>query len=357
MRKMTPRQNILFMYRRTGYEYAPAALYLCESQVKRVFKELGTENYTEAFDLPVRGARGLTLKAQPPEHFLRYYDSLKKGTRIDKYGVAHEPGSEAAYHMTYMRNPLRNANSVDDILNYAFPIHYADDTIDYAGEVKALHDRGYIAHGSMACTIWEQSWYIRGMDELMMDMLEESEMAVVLLDKITDMACKRITHYARIGVDTIEVGDDIGMQKTPMMSLNMYRQWLKPRLKKVITTAKEINPDVLVMYHSCGFIEPFIDDLIDAGVDILNPIQPECMDFEEIHAIYGNRISFNGTLGTQTVMPFGTPEQVRETVYKNLQIAGAKGGLFCCPTHIIEPEVPWENIMAYIEACRDYKPV
>ncbi len=112
---------------------------------------------------------------------------------------------------------------------------------------------------------------------------------------------------------------------------------------------------MIVFYHSCGFIEPLIPHLIDAGVDVLNPIQSECMDFGEIYEKYGDRISFHGTIGTQTVMPHGTPEEVIAEVHKNLDIAGPKGGLMVAPTHLLEPEVPFENVLAYVEACRTYQ--
>jgi uroporphyrinogen decarboxylase len=102
-------------------------------------------------------------------------------------------------------------------------------------------------------------------------------------------------------------------------------------------------------------VTPLIGDFIEAGIDVLSPVQPECMDFAELHKAFGDRVSFSGTIGTQTTMPFGTPEQVRELTFKNLDIAGEKGGLLCCPTHFLEPEVPWENIEAYLQACRDYK--
>ena len=103
---------------------------------------------------------------------------------------------------------------------------------------------------------------------------------------------------------------------------------------------------ILVFYHSCGYVLPFIGHLLDAGVDVLNPVQPECMDFAEVHARYGDRISFHGTIGTQTTMPFGTPDEVRRVVFTNLDIAGAKGGLLPAPTHLLEPEVPVENVIA-----------
>ena len=79
------------------------------------------------------------------------------------------------------------------------------------------------------------------------------------------------------------------------------------------------------------------------------------MEFVEVHHQFGDQIAFDGTIGTQKLMPFGTPPEVRNEVFRNLDIAGEKGGLFCCPTHVIEPEVPWENIEAYAQACTDYK--
>jgi uroporphyrinogen decarboxylase len=112
----------------------------------------------------------------------------------------------------------------------------------------------------------------------------------------------------------------------------------------------------LIQYHSCGYATPLIPDLIEAGIDILNPVQPECMDVEQVLREFGGQLSFNGTLGTQTTMPFGTPDEVRATVQRNLELAGPRGGLFCCPTHMLEPEVPWENIEAYVAACREWRP-
>ena len=112
----------------------------------------------------------------------------------------------------------------------------------------------------------------------------------------------------------------------------------------------------MVTYHSCGFIEPFIPELIEIGVDVLDPVQPECMDFTKIHAQYGSQLSIWGTLGTQSTMPFGSADDVRRITLHNLASAGSKGGLFCSPTHMIEPEVPWDNIEAYVQAARDFIP-
>lgn len=354
---MTPRENLLSLYRRQGYEYAPVSFGLCPS-LHQTFKEVtgGQNDYGTYFGFPTGWIEGPRLPKREPVDWRQYYpEGLKAGAGIDDvWGVAHEPGSEAAKHMTYMRHPMQHFTSIEEMMAYPFP-DYAHATTDHmTAQVAAVHAKGLAATGGMACTIWETSWYVRSMEELMMDMLSDDEKATFLLDKVTETACYRAAAFAKAGVDLLDLGDDVGMQSRIMMSEELYREWLKPRLTRVIQAAKSIKPDIIVTYHSCGYVRPLINDLIEAGIDVLNPVQPECMDFAEIHAEFGDRLSFWGTIGTQTTMPFGTPEEVREMVFRNLEIAGDKGGLFCTPTHLLEPEVPWENIEAYVQACRDF---
>jgi uroporphyrinogen decarboxylase len=311
-------------------------------------------DYREGF--ATRNIPGLKVCPREPVNWASYFDApLKEGTTFNQYGVAHEPGSEAAKHMTYMRHPLAKASSLEELQSYPFP-DFDTENIEHMREAaQQAHAQGIAAVGVMQCTIWETAWYIRDMTQLMMDMTLEDEKATFMLDVITQRACQRAAAFAAAGADIIELGDDIGMQHTIMMSQDMYDVWLKPRLARVVAAAKANKPDVLIFYHTCGFVEPLIPSLIEAGVEILNPVQPECMDFAPIHSKYGERLSFNGTLGTQTTMPFGTPEEVRSVVFKNLEIAGPAGGLVCCPTHLLEPEVPWKNIEAYVHACKEFR--
>jgi len=352
-KSVTPRENLLSLYRRQGYAYAPVLFGLCESQIKQFTEKTGETDFTQYFDFPVRAVPMLSYENKQ-EKFHKYFAGLKADSVIDEWGVAYEKGSEAAFHMSRMRHPLQNLESIDKLVNYPWPDYFP--AKDYKVIVDNIHASGLAAIGGYECTIWERAWYIRSMEGLMADMMDEDDKAVYLLDKVTELACQNAAHFAHAGIDILCLGDDIGMQHSVMMGPELYRSWLLPRLKKVIDTAKAIYPEILVQYHSCGYIEPFINDLCDAGVDILNPVQPECMDFAEIHAKYGHKLSFNGTLGTQSTMPFGTPEDVREVVNKNLNIAGQKGGLLVCPTHILEPEVPWENVIAYVNETKQFKP-
>ncbi len=353
---MTNRENYLSIARRTGYDYMPVKFFMCPSLQEKF------DAYQREHQIPlIKGEESvypLPSIDTPAETFLETYyqnKSFKPGTRIDRWGVAHEPGSKAAFHMTYMHNPMADFDSVEQIESYPFPVLQEEGFAAQQEQIAAIHAADKAAMGELQCSIWETAWYMRGMENLMCDMMSEDPMATVLLDKVTDISVQNAVSFAKAGADCIYLGDDVGMQHTIMMSESLYGEWLKPRLKRIIDAAKAVNPDILIFYHTCGHVTELIPQLIEAGIDVLNPVQPESMDFRQLHEHFGDRLSFHGTIGTQTTMPFGTPEEVRQKVFENLDIAGEHGGLYVCPTHMLEPEVPVENIVAYIQACADYK--
>jgi len=352
---MSKRENLLAMLAKQSYNEVPIDFGLSPALVEVYKLRTGSNlDYMEYFGMPWRPS----FVPAPVVHdkdFVGYYPyALKPGTQIDMWGVAHEPGSAAALHMTRMHHPLKDADSVAALDEYPFPVFDDSQVALIRESVQLLHLQGLSSVGYLQMTIWETAWAIRSMEELISDIMDESPMAEKLMDTITDIAVKRAEMYAAGGVDILYLGDDIGMQHTPMMSLNMYTTWLKPRLCRVINAARAIKPDVIIFYHSCGVIYPFIPHLIEVGVDVLHPVQPECMDFERIYKEYSNRLSFCGTIGTQTTFPKGTPEEMRATVFRNLDISDGGKGLFVSPTHLVEPDVPWENVIAYVEACKEY---
>lgn len=354
---MTERENLLALLRHEPYDHIPVEFNLCPAleQTYREREHQPEQSYADYFGFPWRNVKGLVQDDPDLTRFLPYFEGLMNDrVTIDSMGVGHE-STPTSMHMTKMICPLRNAETVEEILAYPMPSFSAENNTGLAAEVQALHDRGVASAGNMQCTVWETAWYIRGMENLMMDMMTDEEMAAAMLDRVTEMSLQRALLYARAGVDILYLGDDIGMQNSVMMSRDLYLQWIQPRLKKIITAVKAERPDLIVFYHSCGYVEPFIDDLIDAGIDVLNPIQSECMDFASIYKKYHDRLCFHGTIGTQTVMPFGTPDEVYQAVRRNLD-AAFDGGLLVAPTHMLEPEVPWENVLAYVRACREYRP-
>jgi uroporphyrinogen decarboxylase len=353
---MTPRENLLRAMRRQGFESVPVASGgFCPAQLEAFKKRFGHDDIEGWFGNPFRG---VGLPSEPTcadARALYTRETLPADTAFDAWGVghSHQPG---CWHMTRMHHPLQGeAVTVDEIRRYPMARNRPDRLGEAQSAVRKATAGGWAAQGSMACTIWERSWYLRSMEDLMTDMMLEDERAAVLLDRVMEIAIERITLYAKAGLDIVELGDDIGMQQTTMMSVDLWRTWLKPRLKRVIAAGRAAKPDLLIFYHSCGFVLPFLDELIEIGVDILNPVQPECMDFAEVHRRVGGRISYWGTIGTQQVLPFGTPDEVRETVWRNLRICGPQGGILIAPTHLVEPEVPWENLVAMRDAAREFK--
>lgn len=353
---MTKRENLLALFRKQPYDEIPVDFDL-SPKLEAVYQQRTntTLNYRDYFGMPWRSAAE-PVPTNDGQDFTSYYpEGLKPGTYIDRWGAAHEPGSAAAMHMTRLRHPLKDADSPAILDEYPFPCYDEKDSPQTRESVQKLHQMGLAAVGNMQMTIWETAWAIRSMESLMADMMDESPFAERLLDKITAIAIKRAELYISAGVDMLYLGDDVGMQHTLLMSEAMYTTWLKPRLSQIIKAVRAINPGVIVLYHSCGMVYPLIPHLIDAGIDVLNPIQPECMDFARIYQEFGHQISFCGTIGTQSVLPLGTPAEVKATVRRHLDIAEGGKGLWVTPTHLVEPDVPWENVLAYVDACREYK--
>jgi len=236
---MNHRENLLSLLRRQGFSYVPPTFGLTPHLIN-VYKERTKSSlpYDEYFDMPWRGIPDIEI-ADNTHNFLPWHHTpLREGTTIDSWGVAYEPGSADAMHMTRMIHPLRGVTDFEKIKEYPFPRFDRGDSSRQKSAADEIHSRGLAAMGGMQMTIWETAWYIRSMEDLMMDMMSEEPAAEFILDTVTEQAVIRALSYARAGADIIYLGDDIGMQSRIMMSQELYRTWLKPRLKKVIDAVK-----------------------------------------------------------------------------------------------------------------------
>lgn len=350
----TPREDLLRCLRRQGFDKVHPDFVFCESQIEAFRKRFGHTDYETHFGLTHKKLELPVKRNYVDGKRLFPRETLPDSTVFDEYGIGHSKGSEAAFHMTRMHHPLHGADLLE-IMGYPYPTVDESQLEDFENKVTSLREKGLASFGFMQMTVWEASWYLRSMEELIMDMMLESESATILLDKITGFACAKARAYAAAGTDILSLGDDIGTQTSLMLDVELWEKWLQPRLIKVIRAAKEIKPDILIFYHSCGYIIPFINKLIESGVEILNPIQPECMSFDEVYESFGDRLSFWGTLGTQQLLPYGTTDEVYNQTIKNLTRCGSKGGLVIGPTHMVEPEVPWENLEAITRAIKEFE--
>ena len=283
-----------------------------------------------------------------PPDFSGYFEDVEmpEGSYIDAKGTLHVPGS--MHHFTHYVCPLRNAKTMSDIESFAYPNvdGYTDDHMK--DQVDKIHAEGRVAVSSLT-HMYEDAWQIRGYEEFLVDIYERPEFCEYILDRIKDRNIRKAVAAAKAGVDFIHSGDDVANQNALMFSLDHWRLLMKSRWAEVYAAAKAIKPDIKIWYHSDGNIEEIVPELIEIGVDILNPVQPECMNVETLKQLYGKQLVFDGTIGTQTTMPFGTADDVRSVIRDRIATLGQDGALILSPTHVLEPEVPIENIMAFIE--------
>ena len=353
---MTPRERLRRAVRREGPDRVPKVLHgelvgYVPAVRELLHRQLEGRNPADHFGFDVRGDDLNPTRRETD--WARYLgEDLPAGTNVDEWGVAWVPGS--AYHFAKMRHPLREAASVAEIEAYPLPDRTADARYAGLGErVRARHEQG-LAVGVFAGSIFEQTWYLRGMDQVLMDMTAGDAVTEALFERVTHLLVEVAGRLAGLGVDVLVLGDDVGTQRGMLMRPALWRRVLKPRLAQVIAAAKAAAEDVILFYHSDGDIRAVVPELIEIGVEALNPVQPECMDPAELKRVYGDRLSFWGTVGTQSTLPLGTPEDVRQEVRRRIETVGRGGGLVLSPTHVLEPDVPWENIVAFFDAVETF---
>lgn len=345
------RENVLRALRRQQPEVVPFEFVLCPDHIENLYRKVGTRDYQKYFNFPIRYIELNPTKKKVD--FTIFYDDLPENTKQlhwnPEWGILGTQGSTA--HFQRMLHPMKKFTSVDEIEKYPFPDFNEPYRWENVGQsVEDMKNKDLVSVAFMQMTIFEISWYLRGMDLFIMDIVANTDFAEALMDKITTIRVGMAKRYALCGADILMLGDDVSTQKAMMISPDLWRKLIKPRLANVIAVAKETKPDILIFYHGDGNLEAIIPDLIEIGIDILNPVQPECMNPIKLKKCYGDKLSFWGTIGTQTTMPFGTPQQVRQTCQIMIEQVGRGGGLLLAPTHMLEPDVPWENIQAFITA-------
>ena len=195
---------------------------------------------------------------------------------------------------------------------------------------------------------WERANFIRGMENLLTDLALNKSFVHELLEKLSDYILQTIEIIIEsFDFEALSLSDDYGSQKSLQMSPKDWRNFLRPHLGKFISTAKE--NDKVMMLHSCGNVYEIIPDLIDIGLDILHPIQPEVMDIYRLKREFGKDLSFQGGLGTQVLLPRGNPDSIREEVRALKEKMGKGGGYILEPGITIQGDVPVENLMAMFE--------
>jgi uroporphyrinogen decarboxylase len=258
-------------------------------------------------------------------------------------------------------NPLADATCPDDIDAFPWPdMTSVDHSNELRGQedalhqqVEALHAAGYAVGGgppNLGGELFESAWRLRGLARFLLDLQDNPALAHALLDRLVKICLHNALLLVRAGVDILVLEDDVGMPGRMILSPEMWRVFLRPRLASVIEAARSIRSDLRVLYHSDGMIEPIIDDLINIGVDALNPVQPDRMAPTAIKRRYGDRLTLWGTVGAHTTFARATPEQIRAEVRRRVETLGPTRLVLCPAYDLDDGGIPWENITAFIEA-------
>ena len=278
----------------------------------------------------------------------------------DDWGIGHEEIEPGVWYPNI--HPLSQANTIQEIDTYSWP------DMDDPSRLNNVRDRVRQLHAenqyAIMGTPWllfplERAFGLQGMDQFLTNMALEPEFAQELLKKITDLCKSLMGNFLRETgeyLDIIKIGDDLGMQDRLMISPQMYRKFLKPVHSEYISFIKN-KTDAKLFFHTDGDIYDLLDDFVEIGVDILNPIQTHAGrlgNLADLKKRYGKRLSFCGAIDTQQVLPFGNPQQVREEVRRVIKEMAPGGGYLLAAVHTITDQVPVENVIAMIDAVEEY---
>lgn len=290
------------------------------------FKKMTGKHPRDCFRHDIRGVNPVLRKPAPEE--IPWYKKISRITTVDE---------------------LRRTGFYEDTVKCRYT------KMEIQEALAPVHAAGYASFWTLGPSLAMNIWRLRGgMEHCLMDMMDHEPWLDVLLDWLTEGEILNARVAAEAGPDIFCMGDDVATQKGMLFSPALWHELFYPRYKRIVTAVKETNPHVAVFFHCCGNVTDIIPDLIDAGIDILNPIQPEAMDPAEVKRRYGKNLILWGGLGVQSTMSQGTPEDVERAVKNLMETVGAGGGYILSPAHMINPDISWENIVAFFEAADRY---
>jgi uroporphyrinogen decarboxylase len=254
--------------------------------------------------------------------------------------------------------PLAGAESVQDVHNHPWP---SLDWWDYSAirsSIQAANRNGPRAILFFAGGAFETPWYMRGFERFLMDLHERPEIAAAICTHVEEyfrQRAFRVLEAADGQVDIVGTGGDIGSERGMLLNPRVWREKIKPFSGNLITTFKQMG--FKTFYHSCGSIVPVIDDFIELGLDILDPVQVSAagMSPEALSAAFGERLSFNGAIDEVRLLPHATPQEVYRETTRVIDVLGRHGGYIVSPSHQVQGDTPPENVVAVCNAARDYR--
>jgi uroporphyrinogen decarboxylase len=308
-------------------------------------------NFTNSFGSTMATHFGVSVERLPEflgNHILRLnlsHDprfSEDGSQRFDWWGVGFST-QEEGYFASF--SPMADSKDID---SHLWPDPHAPALLQDAEAAVAANGERYFIIPNLGFALFERAWTLRGFEQFLIDMVTDPGYVGELLDRIVDIQLSLIHRYLDLGVDGGYFGDDYGSQRSLLISPRLWRTLIKPRLSRLFAPFIELGLPVIL--HSDGQIQQILPDLVEIGLTTLNPVQPEVLDLEWLSEHYGGRLSFYGGVSTQSVLPNGTPNEVRSAVSDAIRKLAPDGtGLLLAPSHRLMSDVPLTNVEAMIE--------
>jgi len=345
----------------TAYQNLRRALGLPESPVHVAYiaEQLATveEDVANRLHADIRPVR--PGKASGFEYVFRDEGAYEAYT--DEWGIGWRKPQDGGFYYDMYRHPLAAADSLHEFKAFAFPDPLDGDrfaTLRAQAEAVASGGRAAVLAGPCP-GIAEVYCWLRGFEQFYIDLVANQQFVGYMLDRLVEFKCafwERALHEVGDRVDAVIEADDLAGQQSLLMSPQTYRKLIKPRHARLFSFIKAQAP-VKLFFHSCGAVGPIIGDFIDAGIDIINPVQISAagMDLHQLKREFGKDLVFwGGGVDTQRILGTGTPEDVRADVKRNIEALAPGGGFVFAAVHDIQANVPAENILAMWEAWQSF---
>jgi len=262
---------------------------------------------------------------------------------FDWWGVGFDP-KEEGYFMVV--NPLVDIKDMDE---YPWPDPYEPHLFDQVIKTITADQGEHFITPNFGFALFERAWALRGFEALLMDLVLDPIFVEDLLERITEIQLALIKRYLDLGIDGGYFGDDYGAQKKMLFSPRIWRQMIKPRLRRMFTPFRDAGLPIIL--HSDGQISEILPDLVEIGLTCYNPVQPEVIEHSWLRTTFGSRLAYYGGISTQTVLPHGSPDDIRKSVADcAARLAPDGTGLLIAPSHRLMSDIPMKNVEAMLEA-------
>ena len=334
---MTRRERVIQALGHRNTDIIPYNIGFTQQEKDKVAAYIGDENFTEKIGnhMEMYAFNGFLNEEACEEPDNPGYFRDEFGVRWNRNGVDKDIG---VIDNLVIKEP--------DMRLYRFP-EINRNLFDKQFQKLVNSQKDTFKMGGIGFSMYERAWTLRGIENFLMDMLQEPDFANALLDAICEFNLQIIDIGLSYDIDAFHFGDDWGQQSGLIMGPELWRKFIKPRMTRMYERVK--SKGKFVSQHSCGDINEILPDLIDIGLDLYQTFQPEIYDISKVKKEYGQHLSFWGGISTQRLLPFATPDKVKEKTIEIMKIVGDNGGYIAAPTHDVPADVPPENIVALID--------